>query len=194
MKRTDIDFAPRTLRRTLFRVPPRVAGLLIPAACLCFVLVSQLLAYQDEREQLAALQAAVAARSSAVRPLPVAAPPTFTVSDTQAAAVNDAVMQLNLPWRDLVEALRGATPDNVALLALEPDAKRRSLRITAEARNSDDMLAYVAKMQEQGWFGAVSLVRHEIAEQEPNRPLRFQISAQWGDHGGGHGGSHGGSQ
>jgi Tfp pilus assembly protein PilN len=68
----------------------------------------------------------------------------------------------------------------VALLALEPDARRRSLRITAEARNSDDMLAYVAKMQEQGWFASVALVRHEIAEQEPNRPLRFQLSAQWG--------------
>jgi Tfp pilus assembly protein PilN len=95
-------------------------------------------------------------------------------------------MQLNVPGRDLVEAVRAATPGNVALLALalEPDAKRRTLRITAEAKNSDDMLAYVAKMEEQGWFGAVALVRHEIAEQEPNRPLRFQLSAQWGGHGG----------
>lgn len=180
MKRTHIDFAPRTLRRTLFRVPPRFAGVLVPTACLCFVLVAQVLKYQEEREQLAALQAAIAARSHSARPLPVAAQPKFTVSEAQAQAVNDAVMQLNLPWRDLVEAVRSATPANVALLALEPDAKRRTLRITAEARNSDDMLAYVAKMEEQGWFGAVALVRHEVAEQEPNRPLRFQISAQWG--------------
>lgn len=180
MKRTHIDFAPRSLRRTLLRVPPRFAGLLVPTACLCFVLVSQVLAYQEGREELAALQAAIAARSSAVRPLPVTATPTFAVSDAQAQAVNDAVMQLNLPWRDLVEAVRAATPGNVALLALEPDAKRRTLRITAEAKNSDDMLAYVAKMEEQGWFGSVALVRHEIAEQEPNRPLRFQVSAQWG--------------
>lgn len=185
MKRTNIDFAPRTLRRALFRVPPRFAGLLVPTACLCFVLVSQLLTYQEEREGLEALQAAIAARSQAARPLPVAAQPTFTVSEAQAQAVNDAVMQLNLPWRDLVEAVRAATPGNVALLALEPDAKRGTLRITAEAKNSDDMLAYVAKMEEQGWFGAVALVRHEIAEQEPNRPLRFQVSAQWGTSGGG---------
>ncbi len=180
MKRTNIDFAPRTLRRALFRVPPRFAGLLVPTACLCFVLVSQLLAYQEEREQLEALQAAVAARANAVRPLPVAAQPTSTVSEAQAQAVNDAVMQLNLPWRDLVEAVRAATPGNVALLALEPDAKRRTLRITAEAKSSDDMLAYVAKMEEQGWFASSALVRHEIAEQEPNRPLRFQLTAQWG--------------
>lgn len=184
MKRTNIDFAPRSLRRALFRVPPRFAGFLFPTAILCFVLVSQLRQYQEEREGLEALQAAIAARSQAVRPLPVAAQPAFTVSDAQAQAVNDAVMQLNLPWRDLVEAVRAATPGNVALLALEPDAKRRTLRITAEAKNSDDMLAYLARMEEQGWFASSALVRHEIAEQEPNRPLRFQISAQWGTSGG----------
>ena len=185
MKRTNIDFAPRSVRRALLRVPPRFAGFLFPTAILCFVLVSQVRQYQEEREALDALQAAIAARSQAVRPLPVAAQPTFAVSDAQARAVNDAVMQLNLPWRDLVEAVRAATPGNVALLALEPDAKRRTLRITAEAKNSDDMLAYVARMEEQGWFASSALVRHEIAEQEPNRPLRFQISAQWGTSGGG---------
>lgn len=180
MKRTDIDFAPRSLRRTLFRVPPRAAGFLLLTAALCFVLVSQVAGYREEREQLEALQAAIAARGSAARPLPVAATARFDIPAAQAQAVNDAVLQLNLPWRDLVEAVQAATPDNVALLALEPDARRRLLRITAEARNSDDMLAYVAKMEEGGWFGSVALTRHEIAEQEPNRPLRFQLTAQWG--------------
>ena len=180
MKPTHIDFAPRSLRRTLFRVPARSVGLVVAAAGLCFVALSLFVRYQEDREQLDALQAAIAARSTAARPQPVAAQPKTSVPQAQAQAVNDAVMQLNLPWRDLVEAVRATTPANVALLALEPDAKRRTLRITAETRDSDDMLAYVAKMEEQGWFGAVSLVRHEIAEQEPNRPLRFQVSAQWG--------------
>ena len=183
MKRTHIDFAPRTPRRALFRVPARSTGLLFATACLCFAALSLFSRYQEERAQLDALRAAIAARTNALRPLPVAAPPKFSVPEAQARAVNEAVMQLNLPWRDLVEAVRAATPGNVALLALEPDAKRRTLRITAEARNSDDMLAYVARMEEQGWFGAVSLVRHEVAEQEPNRPLRFQIAAQWGGQG-----------
>ncbi|MCC2954650.1 PilN domain-containing protein [Massilia sp. IC2-477] len=179
MKRTHIDFAPRTLRRALFRVPSRFGVFLVATAMLCLVLASQLASYREEREQLDALQAAIAARSQAARPLPVAAMPRFTIPEAQAQAVNEAVMQLNLPWRDLVEAVRAATPASVALLALEPDAKRRSLRITAETKNSDDMLAYVAQMQEQGWFASVNLVRHEIAEQEPNRPLRFQLNAQW---------------
>ncbi|WP_308622161.1 PilN domain-containing protein [Massilia sp. Se16.2.3] len=76
--------------------------------------------------------------------------------------------------------MRSATPANVALLALEPDAKKRVLRITAEARSSDDMLAYVAALGREEWFGAVTLARHEVQEQDPNRPVRFQVDAEWG--------------
>lgn len=180
LRRVQIDFAPRSLRRTLLRTPPRSAGFLFAVACLCFTTVMTFSRYQEDQAELDALQAALAARSQAARPLPVAATPRVVVSEAQARAVNEAIMQLNLPWRELHEAVRAATPDNVALLALEPDAKRRSLRITAESRNADDMLAYVARMQEQNWFGAVTLSRHEIVEQDPNRPLRFQLIAQWG--------------
>jgi len=180
MKRVQIDFAPRSLRRTLLRTPPRSAGYLAAVAALCFTTVMTFSRYQEDQAELAALQGALAARNHAARPLPVAATPKAAVPEAQARAVNDAVMRLNLPWRDVFEAVRAATPNSVALLALEPDAKRRTLRITAEARSSDDMLAYVARMQEQSWFGTVSLTRHEIAEQDPNRPLRFQLTAQWG--------------
>jgi len=180
MKRVQIDFAPRSLRRTLLRTPPRSAGFLFAVAVLCFTTVMTFARWQEDEAELAALQAALAARTQAARPLPALSTPKVMVSEGQARAVNDAVMQLNLPWRELHEAVRAATPDSVALLALEPDAKRRTLRITAEARSSDDMLAYVARMQEQNWFGEVALTRHEIAEQDPNRPLRFQLTARWG--------------
>ncbi len=180
MKPVQIDFAPHSLRRTLFRGSAGSTALLFAVASLGVGAAMQFTAYQEEREQLDALHVALAARSQAARPVQAAAQPMLALPEAQAQAVNDAVMQLNLPWRDLYEAVRAATPSNVALLALEPDAKRRTLRITAETRNSDDMLAYVAKMQEQSWFGSVVLTRHEIAEQDPNRPLRFQVAAQWG--------------
>ena len=62
--------------------------------------------------QLAAAQARAAVPAAA--PV-IAAPP---ISETQAAAVNAAVMQLNLPWRALQDAVASATPPGVALLAL----------------------------------------------------------------------------
>ncbi|UVW29954.1 PilN domain-containing protein [Massilia sp. H6] len=180
MKRLHIDFAPRSLHRTLFRTPGRIAFLAVAFGCLLLVAATHWSAYREQREQLDALHAALAARSLAARPHQVSERSKPALPEAQVQAVNNAIMQLNLPWRDLVEAVRAATPPDVALLALEPDARQRSLRITAETRTSDDMLAYVARMQEQGWFASVVLTRHEIAEEDPNRPLRFQLSAQWG--------------
>jgi Tfp pilus assembly protein PilN len=93
--------------------------------------------------------------------------------------VNAAVLQLNLPWRALHDAVQAGTPSNIALLALEPDARKSMLRITAEAKTSDDMIAYVEQLQKSEWFGGVLLSRHEVNEQDPNRPIRFQLDAQW---------------
>jgi len=180
MQRTRIDFAPPGLRRTLFRAPPQ---LLFVAPAIVTLLAAALLQYDhyvEQRGELETLQSAIAARSRAPVTAVKAAPaPKMVVSPAQAGAVNAAVLQLNLPWRDLAEAVAGATPASVALLSLEPDARRRQLRITAEAKSSDDMLAYVGRMQAEEGFSSVVLTRHEVMEQDPNRPLRFQISAEW---------------
>lgn len=181
MKRVRLDFARPGLRRALFLAPPGVWGPLIAALALCCAALVQALDYREAREEVDALQAALRARAGApvVQPA-VGRAARAAVSEQQASAVNTAVMQLNLPWRALHDAVREATPATVALLALEPDARKRVLRITAEARNSDDMIAYVELLQKQEWFGAVTLVRHEIGDQDPNRPIRFQVDAGWG--------------
>jgi len=179
MKRVRLDFARPGVRRALFLAPPGVWGPLIGALAVCGAALVQALDYREAREEVDALQAALRARAGAavVQPAVQRASP---INEQQAAAVNAAVMQLNLPWRALHDAVREATPSTVALLALEPDARKRVLRITAEARSSDDMIAYVELLQKQNWFAGVSLVRHEIGEQDPNRPIRFQIDAGWG--------------
>jgi Tfp pilus assembly protein PilN len=131
---------------------------------------------QRERE-IDQLLAQSHARAQVSAPAPVAARPP--VPEAQAAAVNAAVLQLNLPWRALHDAVQAGTPSNIALLSLEPDARKSTVRITAEAKTSDDMIAYVEQLQKSEWFGGVSLARHEINEQDPNRPIRFQLDAQW---------------
>lgn len=178
MKRTRIDFAPPSLRRTLFRAPPHLVYMVPGVLALCIPALFMGQRYLEQKEELRDLQAALAARSAPVRV--VAAAPKIAVSPAQANAINAAILQLNLPWRDLAAALGEATPGSIALLALEPDAKRRTVRISAEARSSNDMLAYITRLQAEEWFSSVVLLRHEVMEQDPNRPLRFQLSVQWG--------------
>jgi len=181
MKKIGIDFAAPSLRRTLSNTP-RLAWLLLGlGVCLAVPAAWQARAYLAEERAFEAELAARSARGSqvdAARAVQLAARAPV-VSEAQAAAINAAILQLNLPWGDLHDAVKAATPASVALLALEPDAKRRVLRMTAEARSSDDMLAYVERVADQEWFEGVVLTRHEINEQDPNRPIRFQFEAQW---------------
>jgi Tfp pilus assembly protein PilN len=174
-----IDFAPPSLRRTLYHAPRGTWSLLIVVLALAGPLASSIARYRSlQHEQAERLAQARVAQAKAAAPVPVAAP-ARAVPPAQAGAVNAAAQQLNLPWRALHDAVQAATPATIALLALEPDAKKSSVRITAEAKTSDDMIAYVEQLEHIEWFNAVLLARHEINEQDKNRPIRFQIDAQW---------------
>ncbi len=174
----QIDFASHSVRRTLFRLHPAVLVLAGAGVLLCASAAFgswRLLEQQREREQqLRHLQERVAALSA--RPPEVA---KVAIPEAQATFVNGAILQLNLPWRELQDAVLAATPRSVALVAMEPDPRKRVLKITAETKNSDDMVAYIEALKEQESFSGVMLSRHEINEQDPNRPLRFQLEATW---------------
>lgn len=178
MKSMRIDFAERTWRRALFHLHPFVivagaAGLLLCAGAM--LSGWQLLQQQRARDhQLQHQRERLATRLKTPATVAVVAIP-----EAQAAFVNAAIMQLNLPWRDLQDAVAAATPANVALLALEPDARKQLLKLSAETRNSDDMVAYIEQLKQQELFSSVVLTRHEINEQDANHPLRFDIEATW---------------
>ncbi len=178
MKRLHIDFSPPGWQRILHRTSTGAWTLMAVALLLCIgcgVLGARLVAQQRADQQR--LNAALT-RAKAPVVVAVSAPVT-PISEQQAAAVNSAVMQLNLPWRALHDAVAAATPARIAMLALEPDARRRSIKITAEARSSDAMIAYVEALKEQELFTGVALTRHEINELDPNKPIRFQLEAEW---------------
>jgi Tfp pilus assembly protein PilN len=177
MKKVRIDFAPPGVVRTMLRTP-RPAWAMLSAALMLLIGVAMAAAQNQQRQRdIDRLRMATTARTAAstAAPVPVRAP----VPVAQAAAVNATVLQLNLPWRALHDAIQAGTPAAIALLALEPDARKNTVRITAEAKSSDDMIAYVERLQKSDWFSGVSLARHEINEQDPNRPIRFQLDAQW---------------
>lgn len=103
----------------------------------------------------------------------------WSITNVQAQAINTAIFQLNLPWNDLFNTLESATPSHIALLTIEPDAKKNLVKGTAEAKTSEDMIAYIRLLKQQKFFIDVILLKHEIIEQDINKPLRFQFLAQW---------------
>ena len=88
---------------------------------------------------------------------------------------------LMIPWGDVLHALESSALDEVALLALEPDVKKRQLKITAEAKNKDIMFSYLEKLEASEELANVYLLKHEIVEDVDQRPIRFVAVASWKD-------------
>jgi Tfp pilus assembly protein PilN len=95
-------------------------------------------------------------------------------------AVRRVARNLKTPWSDVLESLESAPNESVALLSVEPSAAKRSLRITAEARNAQDMLEYVGALQRDARLSGVVLSSHELQAKAPGTPVRFQVQAAWG--------------
>jgi Tfp pilus assembly protein PilN len=178
MSAIHIDFAPRTLRRSLYRTARKTwlaaaIGLLL---CLSAGIAVQIAmrTYQAQDAAAARLRARLAQYAYVAPPAP-----KLRISDAQAGAINHAVAQLNLPWRGILDALEAATPNGIALLAIEPDAKKNILKAMAEAPDSDAMIDYIGNLKKQPMFADAILTKHEINDRDPNRPLRFQFEVLW---------------
>ncbi|WP_295755236.1 hypothetical protein [Undibacterium sp.] len=177
MRKIKIDFAKNSLRRTIWHTAPLYWFIFILGVAACLAISYTILqARALQQEQQAARNKILKARDSQIVPVK-----KIDIPVAQASAVNQVVLQLNLPWRELQYALDEATNEKVALLALEPEAKSRLLKITAETKNSDDMLSYIDRLKLQDFFVSVVLNKHEINEQDANRPWRFQLDLQWSE-------------
>jgi hypothetical protein len=85
-----------------------------------------------------------------------------------------------LPWDTLFAALEVAEGKDVALIAIAPEAQRRQVKIHAEARNLDAMLAFQRQLQQNPALSQVVLLDHTVMKDVPFTPVRFHLVAQWG--------------
>lgn len=171
----SLEFAPGAKRSA--RVASAVLVTAVLALVVCALQLGQLLAEsRRQADHLAALQA----RREALRPgAPRTAPPA-PADAARARVVRQVASHLMTPWADLLESLETAPNQAVALLSVEPSVDKQSLRLTAESRDAQDMLAYLAALQRDPRMSAVVLVSHQVQLQAPGTPVRFQIQATWG--------------
>jgi hypothetical protein len=177
MKPLNITFGGAT--RTRWRAGPAWMAL---AACAAAGAVFTACQWERLGRELAQMQVTVDAsdRSGAARAAQAsmrAEEPK--VAPEQRAAVNRAVERLNVPWQDLLDQLERAETRDVSLLAIEPDAQRGVVRLTAEAAGPDGMVDYVAGLARQPAFAGVVIRKHQLDQQSPYQPLRFMVELSW---------------
>jgi len=90
---------------------------------------------------------------------------------------------LATPWSALLSDLEtqaGNSAGDVALLRIEPDREHASLLLVAEARSLPSALQYVQQLQRLPSLRRAVLQSHEILQDEPEKPVRVEITANWG--------------
>lgn len=167
--RLELDFARRPRR-------VRLRGVLLLAAGLAAAAFS-LSSYQDARARHSALEMRIANLDSTRH----SRKPDKT-AERVASENGAALAELTTPWSRLLQQLEEASAQSdgrVAVLGIEPDRDRHQLRVIAEARTLAVALAYVQRLQGADALRFPMLESHEVQERDPEKPVRFQIRADW---------------
>ena len=169
----ECDFVARGPART----PLSFALLAVGAILALAVLVLYL--NVDGRRAGLELRLAAVRRSQAP-----AADPADAGDGRLGPGIAQAAQDLATPWTLLLAELEKASKDSqgqVAVLGVEPDHGKHSVRISAEARNLPLALAYVQRLQASRSIQYPMLERHELRADDPQHPVRFEMTGQWRD-------------
>src|SRR4051812_34085984 len=169
MQRIELDFVRR-------RPASRWAGRVLLAVAIGIAGEMGFTFVQVERSVKS--NEAVVARAASSRHARKAVQP---VSAEEVAAARETVDRLGLPWTKLFAALEGAASEDVALLAIEPDTKSGTVTISGDSKDYLSALAYVLNLSRADTLSHVQLVRHEVKQNDPQRPVSFSISAAWNE-------------
>ncbi|KQV90902.1 hypothetical protein ASD15_02230 [Massilia sp. Root351] len=188
-------------RLAFVRVAPPLNGWRLALLAAGFIaLLPSCALWLRQANEIQRLEALLAQAQPRRAPQPALTPIQQRDLDQQTKAIAEAVRQLNLPVARLLKTLQAPADLHVALLGLdlngqplhEADAVQAggakaapiavpsgTIKIAAEAETAQDMLGYLAFLNQQQMFRSVYLVKHETASVTAGQAYRFQLEAQW---------------
>jgi hypothetical protein len=89
------------------------------------------------------------------------------------------IRQLTLPWDRMFAAIEASDNHGIALLTVQPDADKQHTLIGGEAKSLMVMLEYVQRLERSGALARVHVTTHEVQQQDPQKPVRFMLEADW---------------
>jgi hypothetical protein len=92
---------------------------------------------------------------------------------------NIVLHRLSVPWDELFKAVESSSGSHVRLLALEPDFDKKQVQITGEGSSYKSVMKYITELERQDVIGTVYLQNHEIRQDDPDKPVRFSLLANW---------------
>jgi len=135
--------------------------------------------YRELMGEIARWEARLSSLERSLRRGPAVARQAGQPPGLEVKHAGEVVEQLARPWDDLFRAVESAGSEQVALLAIEPDAPRAQVKITGEAKNLAAMLGYIRLLGEKAPLDDVFLQSHQVQQQDPEKPVRFVLRATW---------------
>jgi Tfp pilus assembly protein PilN len=132
--------------------------------------------YQGLQHELVQLQRR-GAKPQFAAPAPKA--PVTEKTQREVDAARHILGELMLPWDALFRSIEESIGADAALLAIEPDAAKRVVRISGEARSYLAILNLMLRLESQQMLTGVHLVQHLIREDVAERPYQFTLAASW---------------
>jgi hypothetical protein len=174
LRAIQLDFLHPTGRGSRIGLWLLVAGALVALGAI---------AYQ---RHLAREMVALEARLSEMRSMASRSAPALSEREADTPEVRDQIkkanavlQQMNVPWSELFAAIESAENGQVALLAVQPDARSHSVLIGGEAKDLPAALGYLERLERTKRLRDVVLMTHELKTKEPGQPVAFTLSAAW---------------
>lgn len=160
---------------------PRGVGyvLLLAGLGIGLFVLAQYQAVSQETQSYRELTRKLQQSAPAAVPAKPVDPKEAKAQEERMLAAKAVIDQLAVPWGKLFATLESIEDKEVAILQLSPDLEKRQIRLLVEAKNLAAMLRYHKLLGNSGALTDVALVDHEIQEQDPDRPVRFNITAHW---------------
>ncbi|MDD5330551.1 MAG: hypothetical protein PHX38_11125 [Sulfuricella sp.] len=173
MRPIDIDFGGKRRTRA------RIFGIFLLAATIAgvgaqtwayFGLRAEAEASQADRRRLDRLASAPSIKST---------PEDQERLRAELQLSNRIIDKLDMPWDALFATVEATANKQAILLGVEPDAERREVRLTGEAKDAAAMLGYLRELRRASALKNAYLTDHQVNIQDPQRPVRFAIDASW---------------
>jgi hypothetical protein len=172
MRNFALDFQPRR---------PGVLPLILLCAG-CLLCADAWLGVRNRNEQLDDLQERIAQAQRLAQRLAVAsrdaAQREATLPAEQNKALRQAAAAIRIDWEALYRHIDQATLEDIALLAVIPNAAKKTLQISGEARSMQVALKFIEALRRQP-LSQVSLLSHKVKADDPQHPIVFEIAATW---------------
>jgi Tfp pilus assembly protein PilN len=149
--------------------------LLAGGAALAVVLAFDLRDAQTELERVQLQQARLSRPVATARAKSASKP----AAREDVKLIERVASKLQLPWDAVLDEIDQLEDPAVAILGVEAQGQAHSLRLTGEAREMADVVAYVRRLRKSPSIESANLSHHEEKQAGAVKVIRFSLDANW---------------